>query len=81
MAWALPQDTATLTPAEQKILQGDKIIHKFTKSQWETFACWVNTNNPNVPDTQLWLAENNIDSDPSFLCTILLTKLAASAAR
>ena len=79
MAWTLTQDTATLTPAEQKILQGDKIIHRFTKCQWDNFVSWVNTNNPNVPDTQLWLSENNIDSNPSFLCTILVMKLAAAA--
>lgn len=79
MAWAPPQDIGILTPAEQKILRADGIVHKFTHDKWEAFNIWIEANDPNVPLTQQWLSQNDIEKDASFLCTPLLTKLAAGA--
>lgn len=76
MAYALSQDTGALTPAEQKILRASGILHNFSQSQWDAFATWINEDEPNVPLAQQWLAQHSVDSDASFLCTILLMKVA-----
>lgn len=79
MAHALPQDTGILTPAEQKILRANGILNKLSQSKWETFAAWANEHEPNVPLAQQWLSQNDVDSDASFLCTLLLMKVAGGA--
>lgn len=79
MAYALPQDTGVLTPAEQKILCANGILRKLSRSQWEGFATWANEHEPNVPLAQQWLSQNGVDSDASFLCTLLLMKVAVGA--
>jgi len=79
MAQALPQDNGVLTPAEQKILRANGILHNFSQFQWEAFATWVNENEPNVPLAQEWLAQHDVDGNASFLCTLLLMKVAGGA--
>ena len=79
MAQTLPQDNGVLTPAEQKILYADGILHKLSLSKWEAFATWVNEDEPNVPLAQQWLAQHDVDSNASFLCTLLLMKVAGGA--
>jgi len=79
MAHALPQDTGVLTPAEQKILSANGILHKLSRSRWEAFATWVNEDEPTVPLAQQWLSQNDVDNDASFLCTLLLMKVAGGA--
>ena len=79
MAWTFPQDTGVLTPAEQKIISTNGILHKLSPSKWEAFANWVNEDEPNVPLAQQWLAQNGVDTDASFLCALLLMKMAGGA--
>ena len=79
MAHALLQHTGVLTPAEQKILCANGILNKLSQSKWEAFATWANEHEPNVPLAQQWLSQNDVDSDASFLCTLLLIKLAGGA--
>lgn len=79
MAYALAQETGVLTPAEQKILSANGILHKLSQSQWDAFADWVYQQGPNVPIAQEWLSKHDIDNDASFLCTLLLMKMAAGA--
>ena len=79
MAYALPQDTGVLTPAEQKILCANGILQKLSQSKWEAFATWANEHEPNVSLAQQWLSQNDVDGDASFLCTLLLMKVAGGA--
>jgi hypothetical protein len=79
MAWTLPKDTGVLTPAEQKIISANGILHKLSRPKWEAFANWANENEPNVPLAQQWLSQNDVDNDASFLCTLLLMKMAGGA--
>lgn len=79
MAYTLPQDTRVLTPAEHKILCANGILQKLSQSQWEAFASWANEHEPNIPLAQQWLSENDVDRDASFLCTLLLMKVAGGA--
>lgn len=79
MAYALSQDTGVLTPAEQKILNANGILQKLSQSQWNAFTSWVHQKDPNVPVAQQWLSQHQVDSDASFLCTLLLMKMAGSA--
>jgi hypothetical protein len=79
MAWALPKDTGVLTPAEQKIISANGILDKLSQSKWEAFARYVNEDEPNVPLAQQWLSQHNVDGDASFLCTLLLMKMAGGA--
>jgi hypothetical protein len=80
MAYALLQDTGVLTPAEQKLLRANGTLHKLSQSNnWEAFATWVNEEEPNVPVAQQWLSQHGVDSDASFLCTLLLMKVAGGA--
>ena len=79
MAWALPKDTGVLTPAEQKIISANGILHKLPQSKWEAFASYVNEHEPNVPLAQQWLSQHGVDNEASFLCTLLLMKVAAGA--
>jgi hypothetical protein len=79
MAYALPQDTGVLTRAEQKILSANGILDKLSQSQWEAFSNWIYQQDPNVPVAQQWLSQHNIDNDASFLCTLLLMKMAGGA--
>lgn len=79
MAYALPQDTGVLTPAEQKILRANGILNKLSQSKWEAFAAWANEHEPSVPLAQQWLSQHDVDSDASFLCTLLLMKVAGGA--
>jgi len=76
MAWTLAQETGVLTPGEQKIISADGVLHKLSQSKWEAFAGWVNEEAPNVPLAQQWLSQNDIDHEASFLCTLLLMKMA-----
>jgi hypothetical protein len=79
MAYALPPDTGVLTPAEQKILSANGILHKLSQSQWDAFTNWIYQEDPNVPLAQQWLSQHGVDSDASFLCTLLLMKMAGDA--
>jgi len=79
MAHALPQDTGILSPAEQKILRANGILHKLSQTKWDAFATWANENEPNVPLAQQWLSQHDVDSNASFLCTLLLMKVAEGA--
>lgn len=79
MACALAQDTGVLTPAEQKILNANGILHKLSQSQWIAFTNYIFQEDPNVPLAQQWLSQHDVDSDASFLCTLLLMKMAGGA--
>lgn len=79
MAWTLLRRSPSLTTAERKVLSTNEIVNSLTEVSWEMFARWVQANDPNVPRAQQWLSDNGYGDDPSFLCTLLLMKLAGSS--
>lgn len=58
------------------MLSTNEIANNLTEVSWEMFTRWAQANDPTVPRAQQWLSENGYGDDPSFLCTLLLMKLA-----
>lgn len=68
-----------MTAAEEKLLRTSAAANKLTEANWKAFNSWVQAKDPNVPQTQQWLSENVHRDYPSFLCALLLLKLADCA--
>ena len=79
MALNALQAARTLTRAECKVLWANETVHRLTEKDWKAFTTWIDDNDPNVPQAQQWLLDNGHGNDTTFVCALLLMKLAQSA--